>query len=180
MGWVATVRYLYEWREFTLREQAERRSWGGRGLVDAGYRVLFFLYYSRWITRTLSHSFQFKCNEPHRYVSSYSFLSAFTSPTRASCSVTKSKALGCTESSMYTHVPFRNISSSLSSSLSLSVCVSVYIFHSPLSFSSALSRERSWSLFLAGTGPPSNPAQSRHFSPLLASTRTVAAAMAGK
>lgn len=41
-----------------------------------------FLYYSRWITRPLSHSLQFKCNEPHRYIPSYSFSgSPFSSPT---------------------------------------------------------------------------------------------------
>lgn len=41
-----------------------------------------FLYYSRWITRPLSHSLQFKCNEPHRYIPSYSFSgSPFSPPT---------------------------------------------------------------------------------------------------
>lgn len=39
-----------------------------------------FLYYSRWITRPLSHSLQFKCNEPHRYIPSYSFSGSPFSP----------------------------------------------------------------------------------------------------
>lgn len=39
-----------------------------------------FLYYSRWITRPLSHSLQFKCNEPHRYIPSYSFSESPFSP----------------------------------------------------------------------------------------------------
>lgn len=39
-----------------------------------------FLYYSRWITRPLSHSLQFKCNEPHRYIPSYSFSGSLFSP----------------------------------------------------------------------------------------------------
>ena len=36
-------------------------------------RTFFFYIVPRWIMRPLSHSLQFKCNEPHRYAPSYSF-----------------------------------------------------------------------------------------------------------